>query len=272
MTNRDLSPVDPESCERENAISRLVRRAYEDPKVVARYTTVGLWPAEEILVAEYFPERARVLDIGCGTGRTSIALAELGLDVVGVDISHTMIDVARVQAAHAGAQVEFRPMDARELSFPDASFDAALFSYNGFELVPGAEGKRRVACEVQRVLADQGVFVFSVHSPFACNRHAWGRLAALARVCAGRWLGVPVREHEWGERFCDLTDEEVKYLQILPAATWFRLLESCGLQVVYWNSRRRLETGTEWSGWGNWESGERFVVAIKTVVANPGCR
>ena len=73
--------------ERLHIIRELVRATYEDRRVVSRYAHIGLWPAEETIVLEYFPDDARVLDIGCGAGRTSVPLAEMGLQVMGIDLS-----------------------------------------------------------------------------------------------------------------------------------------------------------------------------------------
>ena len=72
----------------------------------------------------------RVLDVGCGTGSTSLMLAERvapGGSVVGVDISGPMLGVARDRAA--GAAVEFALADAGEHRFP-SPFDL-LFSRFG---------------------------------------------------------------------------------------------------------------------------------------------
>ena len=55
---------------------------------------------------------ARVLDAGCGTGRIAVRLAELGYDVVGVDVDETMLEVARDEAP----ALDWRPADL-------ASFD-----------------------------------------------------------------------------------------------------------------------------------------------------
>ena len=77
---------------------------------------------------------ARVLDVGCGPGRHARALAERGLEVVGVDIAQAFIDLARADAP-AGAR--FERMDARDLTF-DAEFDAAISLCQGaFGLVGG---------------------------------------------------------------------------------------------------------------------------------------
>ena len=252
---------------REKAITAIVLGAYEDPDVVARYVHVGLWPAEENLVLDFIADGATVLDLGCGAGRTTIPLAEMGLDVVGVDLSQTMVAAARDQASAIGVEIEFTVMDAMALDFPDARFDAALFSYNGIELVPGSAGKRRVFEQIHRVLKPGGRLIFSSHSPFALNRFALMRLRALLRYIGGRVLGFPVREREFGERFVDDEWEEARYLQILPPSTLIRLLRGAGFEMLYYNTRRRIETARAWGWTGHFEDGERFYVAEKSAEA-----
>jgi len=240
-----------------------VRTAYEDPAIVSRYVSVGLWPAEEILTVDYMPDGARLLDLGCGAGRTSVALAEIGLEVVGIDLSEAMVATAREQARLAGVEVEFRTMNAMDLSYPDSSFDVALFSYNGIELVPGREGKRRVFEEVLRVLRPGGRFIYCAHSLFALNEFAPMRFKAFLRLCAGRLLGVPMRERELGERFIDAEWEEARYLQILPPSTHRRMLAEAGFELLYFNTRQRIERGRPWTWRAALEDGERFFVAEK---------
>ncbi len=53
---------------------------------------------EVALAASLVPSPARVLDAGCGTGRSSIAFDSLGYDVVGIDLDDAMLDVARADA------------------------------------------------------------------------------------------------------------------------------------------------------------------------------
>jgi SAM-dependent methyltransferase len=87
----------------------------------------------------------RVLDVGCGPGRHSHALARLGLVVHGVDISQRFVDIA---TEHAPAGATFERADARALRF-DAEFDAAISLCQGaFGLVgagPGTDGDRGAA-------------------------------------------------------------------------------------------------------------------------------
>lgn len=70
----------------------------------------------------------RVLDVGCGAGQTSLALAGAvapGGSVLGVDISHPLLEVAR-RRGEGIAGLTFQEADAQTASFEAASFDAAF--------------------------------------------------------------------------------------------------------------------------------------------------
>ena len=76
----------------------------------------------------------RVLDVGCGPGRHARALAERGIEAVGVDISPRFVELAR-EGAPRGAS--FVVGDARALPY-DGEFDAAIsLCQGGFGLVRG---------------------------------------------------------------------------------------------------------------------------------------
>jgi SAM-dependent methyltransferase len=62
---------------------------------------------------------ARVLDLACGTGEAALVFAAAGCQVVGVDRSEPMLDIARGKARDAGAQVTFVAADIRDLPIGD---------------------------------------------------------------------------------------------------------------------------------------------------------
>ena len=67
-----------------------------------------------------------ILDIGCGTGSLSVALAGLGHNVTGIDVSPSMISLARAKAAAHGLQIEFHVMDAAFPRFSGQPFDVIV--------------------------------------------------------------------------------------------------------------------------------------------------
>jgi SAM-dependent methyltransferase len=89
-----------------------------------------LRPFEDLLVDAVSAERARrVLDVGCGTGSTTLAVARrLGGEArcVGVDISEPMIAAARARAEREGAPAHFIRADAQEHAFEPAAFDTII--------------------------------------------------------------------------------------------------------------------------------------------------
>jgi SAM-dependent methyltransferase len=87
-----------------------------------------LQPFETLLVEELSSVKpTRVLDIGCGTGATTAAVARhFGARCTGVDISPAMIDAARARARQEGLDVELITADAQSHPFAPGTFDALI--------------------------------------------------------------------------------------------------------------------------------------------------
>ena len=117
----------------------------------------GLWGAEKILIQKYFKPGSGVLDIGCGTGRTTMPLYELGYKVVGIDITPEMIRNAQKIAEKKGLTITCEVGDAAQLKYGDNSFDNALFSNNGWTQIPGEEKRFEALKEIYRVLSPMAV-------------------------------------------------------------------------------------------------------------------
>jgi SAM-dependent methyltransferase len=90
------------------------------------------------------PPPARLLDLGCGAGWTSIFFARRGYEVVGIDISEDMILHANANKRRAGTyNVQFLVADYEQLDFA-AEFDGAVFYGSLHHAVDEREALRRV--------------------------------------------------------------------------------------------------------------------------------
>ena len=81
-------------------------------------------------VASVAPEGGSVLEVGCGPGRLSVALAARGLEVTGLDLDPAMIHRARSNAGKADLPADVVPTftvgNVASLPFPDATFDVVV--------------------------------------------------------------------------------------------------------------------------------------------------
>lgn len=99
------------------------------------------------------------LDLGCGTGVVSIALAERGFTVFGVDHSPEMLEIARHKAREAGlaGSCSFEQGDVRRLRFADGEF--GIVTCQG--LLHHLEDMHVCLTELERVLQPGGRFYIS---------------------------------------------------------------------------------------------------------------
>ena len=106
----------------------------------------------------------RILDLGTGPGEPALTIArEVGSDgrVFGVDLSEKMIQIAdQVRSGRKIHNAEFQVMDCSKLTFPDASFDAAISCF-GFQIFTNPE---TAASEAYRVLRPEGRILATVWS------------------------------------------------------------------------------------------------------------
>lgn len=121
----------------------------------------------------------RILDLGCGTGGHSLVLAKRGYDVVGVDISNEMLNIARSKAKEAGLQVKFVQGDIAKLNLKE-KFDAviSMFAVIGYQTTD--KGILKSFGAAKKHLLPGGLFLFDCwhgraalsEKPAACMRDA----------------------------------------------------------------------------------------------------
>lgn len=125
---------------------------------------IGLWESEKLLFAKYLKKEGHLLDLGCGTGRITYGLYQMGYqNLVGLDISEPMLQEAiRLNEARQ-YPIQFVLGDATNLDFVDNCFDHVIFAYNGLMQIPWLENRRKAFIEISRILNPGGIFIFTTH-------------------------------------------------------------------------------------------------------------
>lgn len=154
-------------------------------------------------------EAQQVLDVGCGTGVVTRALAKRATtgQVTGVDYSPTLIDAARAKAEALGISgITFQTGDARALEFADGQFDVVVLH----TVMSHVADATKVLAEVARVLKPGGVAAFFD-----------GDYASLVLTCPDKLLADKV-----GAAVIQMIGHNARIMRDLP-----RLVKKYGLEV-----------------------------------------
>lgn len=119
----------------------------------------------ELLYENGIKKGARILDIGCGTGSISLELYKKGYNIVALDISSDMLEVASQRFAYAGARIQIINQDMRDMKLHGA-FDAVVCINDGINYIVDDSDVIKVFSGTQKVLEDKGIFLFDISSPF----------------------------------------------------------------------------------------------------------
>jgi SAM-dependent methyltransferase len=121
----------------------------------------------------FYLEQARaagspILELGCGTGRTLLPLAEAGLTVTGLELSPHMLDTARQKLAALDPEVRARVTlvqgDMRDFSLR-GRFKLVTAPFRAFMHLLAAEDQRETLLNIRRHLSAGGRWVFNIFDP-----------------------------------------------------------------------------------------------------------
>ncbi|MFZ5671391.1 MAG: class I SAM-dependent methyltransferase [Pseudomonadota bacterium] len=141
----------------------------------------AFWNYAQALRAFLGHGSSAALDVGCGEGRVSRLLKELGYRVTAVDPVGRFIDAAREM--NSADHYEVAPVAA--LPFKDARFDLAI-AYN---MLMDVEDVPAAAREIRRVLKPSGTLIVSIVHPFADRGHFAGPDADAPFIVPGSYFG-----------------------------------------------------------------------------------
>jgi ubiquinone/menaquinone biosynthesis C-methylase UbiE len=185
-------------------LKKLVIEAYSGANAqleYKKYAHEGLWDSEKYLVEKYFTRPGKVLDLGCGTGRTTMPLHQMGYDVLGADITPDMIISAKEIAAEKKLNIHYEIGDATKLAHRTNKFDYILFSNQGWAQIPGSKNRQKSLIEMHRVLKPEGILIFSIHPRLYNLDHARFWIKQAKRFYMLKPLGFEINEEEFGDRF-----------------------------------------------------------------------
>jgi len=237
-----------------------------DPRTAARYDALHRGQVED--VAFYVEEAMRgegaVLELGCGTGRVALAIAEAGIPVIGLDRDPAMVEAAEAKRrAAAGAArrcARFVRADMRAFAFR-RRFARIVAPFRSFQTLLTVPDQLAALSCARESLRPDGRLVFDVFTPDA------GSVAAASEA--------PSPLGRTGRSFRDDTGETVEQVSVRfdPATQTADLVyaydrkadgasrteRECETMRVRWFHRYEMEhllaragfaVETAWGGWG----------------------
>ena len=225
-------------------MNRTFGNVYEDEERARAYATLQ-FPGTYYLAFRDLPALVRqysngrrALDFGCGTGRSTRFLRDLGLEVIGVDISQAMLDQARALDPSG----EYRLVrDNIVAEFAPSSFDVILAAFT-FDNIPTDEAKANALSGLSTLLAPNGSLFLLVSSP---------------AIYVNEWASFSTRDFPENRRACDGDRVRIVMLDVSDRrpvedvlctdAHYRRLFESAGLVIL--DAQSPLATGKEATQW-----------------------
>jgi ubiquinone/menaquinone biosynthesis C-methylase UbiE len=137
-------------------------RVFQDNDFAERYARQH-WKMAEKFGQEYAQKLAsqgfdqgKIIDIGCGFGATNLVLAErfVESEIVGIDLSEPLLELARETAAEAnlGGRIRFEKADVHQIPYPDDTFDVVL----NINMVHLVDKPVQMLNEIERILMPGG--------------------------------------------------------------------------------------------------------------------
>jgi SAM-dependent methyltransferase len=105
-----------------------------------------------------------VLELGCGTGRLTIPMAEAGFAMTGLDISAAMLEQARLKASKPGLDITWVEADCRNFSL-ETKFGTVIFPFNGMAHIHDRESHEALLARVREHLKPGGHFIVDWFNP-----------------------------------------------------------------------------------------------------------
>jgi SAM-dependent methyltransferase len=193
-----------------------------------------------------------ILELGCGTGRILLPLAEAGFRVTGLDRSAPMLQRAEAAATAAGVAVSLHEGDMTEADrVPGGPFGLVLVPLNGLLHLTGPAAQRAALAAMRRALDPRGQLVLDLFNPAPEVLRAFDRTV----VHEGTWL-LPdgTRADKFGSRRLQSARQRIEtdlwYDLLSPDGRLRRVRTSYAMRYLH---RAELDLMLELAGFAEWE-------------------
>ncbi|MBM3325569.1 MAG: methyltransferase domain-containing protein [Calditrichaeota bacterium] len=173
----------------------------------------------EFYVAEAVRIGGPALELGCGTGRITLPIAEAGVEITGSDLSPDMLRIAEAKAARLApevrAKVRFTQGDMRNLLL-DGKFRLIICPFRAFLHNLTVEDQTATLKSVHNLLTDNGMFIFNVFDPNLriLVEHTSSLSGALKKMHEFKHPISGNKVIEWECRAIDLVEQRIEELRI----------------------------------------------------------
>ena len=184
-----------------------------------------------------------LLDLGCGTGSMTELLAKQGYDMIGVDLSDSMLDIAIEKRAQSGHNILYLQQDMREFELY-GTVKAVVSICDSINYILEEDDLREVFSLVNNYLDPKGMFIFDLNTKYKYEQMGETTIAENREEASFIWdnyydpeeeineyeLAIFIPEGEDSDLYRKF--EEVHYQRAYDLATICRLLEEAGMEFV----------------------------------------
>ena len=195
------------------------------------------------LLREYGICSGTVAELGCGTGKMTRLLAAAGYDMIGVDNSEDMLEIASEKRAESGLNILYLLQDMREFELY-GTVKAVVSICDSINYILEEDDLREVFSLVNNYLDPKGMFIFDLNTKYKYEQMGETTIAENREEASFIWdnyydpeeeineyeLAIFIPEGEDSDLYRKF--EEVHYQRAYDLATICRLLEEAGMEFV----------------------------------------